>query len=437
MHRTLLSLAALLTPVIAAAVPLSVTHQGRVLDATGAPISGSHSLTFSLYGAPTAGVATWSQTDTLALDGGYYHTVFSGVDASILASPPLFLGISLDGAAELSPRTALASVPFALRADTATQLSGGPVDATQITVGGVATVDTAGQITPGAPTTCDGSHQGALSYDTTDASLRICHGTTWMAVWTPVALGASASNPGTSCSSIKALHPSATDGTYWLDPQHDGGAYEVQCDMTTSGGGWTFIANLSDAGTDVWSQLMPAQDTGLWQSTATLGTVSHTADYKSQAYMDLTVTDLLITQDAAQNVLQADACWPAQSFQAFMAGLTWSGIGSDTNWADASGAHRCTYTHFGYSDPVLRATGSTELGFKWGEVDGAQDSNKDRVMITTANANGQAHNVDAPTGLGGFTAYNASQNPEDANECQGDGPNVCANTTQNYGLWVR
>ena len=77
------------------------------------------------------------------------------------------------------------------------------------------------------------------------------------------------------------------------------------------------------------------------------------------------------------------------------------------------------------------------LGFKWGERNGVQDGNKDRTMITTNFANGNNHHVDSPTGLGGFTSYGSSENYEDVNECQGDGPDQCSNANQNYQLFVR
>ena len=200
------------------------------------------------------------------------------------------------------------------------------------------------------------------------------------------------------------------------------------------------VANLSDSGSDVWSQFMPSQNTGLWEDGATFGTMGFTSDYKSQAYMDVLSTDILI-KEAQTNVLYTSGCWSEQSFHDFISGLTWNGDGSDSVWSDSTGAHLCDFTHFGYNDSVLRAanhTGSDRvLGFKWGERNGVQDGNKDRTMITTNFANGSNHHVDSPTGLGGFTSYSSSENYEDVNECQGDGPDRCSNSEQNYQLFVR
>jgi hypothetical protein len=242
-----------------------------------------------------------------------------------------------------------------------------------------------------------------------------------------------------SCHAILQANCSMGDGIYTIKPYNK--PFKVFCDMTTDNGGWTYIANISDSDADKWSTFYPEQDTGIWADSTTLGNqITFIKDYKSSAYNEVAGTSLLIKEGERRNVLMTQPhCWTKQTFREFIAFLTWNAEGSDPNWADNSGAYRCHYTDFGYNDPVLRASTQTkkELGFKWGEKDGVQDGNKDRTMITTHNANGHIHQVDYPTGLGGFTSYGSKKVYEDANDCQKDGPDQCSSTDQNYQLFIR
>lgn len=94
--------------------------------------------------------------------------------------------------------------------------------------------------------TCDGTRAGSLRW--TGSALEVCDGSAWEGVGsgdTPTGIGTIA-NPGLSCYHIKLGDPSATDGTYWLQPNGAVGLFEAYCDM--AGGGWTLVARMTIAG---------------------------------------------------------------------------------------------------------------------------------------------------------------------------------------------
>jgi hypothetical protein len=137
-------LAAALAPASAlAATPGAVTQQGRLFDGAGAPLSGTVTLQFAVYAAATGGAPLWTETDTVALDAGYFSVEIGQgqpFPAGLWDGSTRYVGITVGSDAEMSPRQQVVSVPYALVAGDVT----GDIHPHSVTVNGTAVINAAG-----------------------------------------------------------------------------------------------------------------------------------------------------------------------------------------------------------------------------------------------------------------------------------------------------
>ncbi|WP_263429432.1 collagen-like protein [Nannocystis pusilla] len=101
----------------ALAVPELVTHQGRLFDANGEPISGTQDLTFRIYDAEVDGNEIWSETISIDFDEGFFSVRLGeqlALDENVFDGSTRWLGITVGADPEMTPRAAIASVPYAM-----------------------------------------------------------------------------------------------------------------------------------------------------------------------------------------------------------------------------------------------------------------------------------------------------------------------------------
>ena len=115
--------------VLAPSVPSQMPYQGVLRDGSGNLVDGTHDLTFKIYRywitiKSTAWDKVWEETQTVNVANGLFSVLLGSqqaLDPDVFDGVTLFgggleLGVSVDGGAELSPRTALVTVPYAFRA---------------------------------------------------------------------------------------------------------------------------------------------------------------------------------------------------------------------------------------------------------------------------------------------------------------------------------
>jgi len=102
-----------------AAVPATIGYQGRLYDASNRPIDATISVVFALYSQASGGTAIWTETQNVTFVNGYFSVQLGSVTPFTNESfngSARFLGVTVGADAEMTPRSAIASVPYALSA---------------------------------------------------------------------------------------------------------------------------------------------------------------------------------------------------------------------------------------------------------------------------------------------------------------------------------
>ncbi len=100
---------------VSAQVPRTISYQGVLTEKSGVPVpDGQHILILALYGTRTGAVVLYSELDTVTTVNGYFSTLLDSIPTTVTFTKPLWLGVSVDGSAELTPRSPMTAAPYAL-----------------------------------------------------------------------------------------------------------------------------------------------------------------------------------------------------------------------------------------------------------------------------------------------------------------------------------
>jgi len=97
----------------------TISYQGRLADSTGTPITGIVSMTFRVYDVVSGGTALWTEVfPSVQVSDGLFHVLLGGTNplpTSLFDQhDTLYLGITVAGDNEMTPREQLASAPWAM-----------------------------------------------------------------------------------------------------------------------------------------------------------------------------------------------------------------------------------------------------------------------------------------------------------------------------------
>ena len=97
----------------AAAVGSKIPVQGRLTDASGNPINGTRTITFTLYDKSSGGVILCQDDDDVEITNGLFNAYMDFCTSSDINGRALYLGIQAEGDDEMEDRQAIYPVPYA------------------------------------------------------------------------------------------------------------------------------------------------------------------------------------------------------------------------------------------------------------------------------------------------------------------------------------
>ena len=129
-----------LVAISAWAVPTSVAQQGRLYDSAGKPINATLDMVFAIYDAANAAQPIWSEAHAVTFQDGYYSVRLGDsepLDTAIFDGSVRYIGVKIGSDPEMTPRSQIRSVPYAILAGDAT----GDIHPKTVSVGGTVVID--------------------------------------------------------------------------------------------------------------------------------------------------------------------------------------------------------------------------------------------------------------------------------------------------------
>lgn len=138
-----------LTSIATAEVPTRMHYQGHLTDADGAPLDTTIAMTFTIYDDSIGPNDVWTETQpSVTVTNGLFNALLGSVNPitdDVFADTVRWLGITVGSDPEITPRTRLVSVPYAMRVATVDGSTGGVISGdvdiqSDLTVSGKATI---------------------------------------------------------------------------------------------------------------------------------------------------------------------------------------------------------------------------------------------------------------------------------------------------------
>lgn len=105
------------SPASAAQIPKYINFQGQLTDSSGAKVNGSRSVTFGIYNVATGGSPLYTEVQSVVLSNGVGSALLGSVTPLNLPfDTHYYLGITISGDAEMTPRIQLSASAYAFTA---------------------------------------------------------------------------------------------------------------------------------------------------------------------------------------------------------------------------------------------------------------------------------------------------------------------------------